>query len=98
MSRTYRKRPEKFESYYSYCLGPDGWIKDDKEKAQLRAKYRHKTCKYFAYNLPKFFRNSVNKSRRRHDKREIWRALNWHDYAEQCSSWNCKDNNAWGYW
>ena len=98
MSRTYRKRRVSFEYYYRKCFASNGgWIKDEDIPIE-RARYYTKTEKWYTFNLPRGFRNSVNKSRRRHDKAEIWKELNLYEYEEQCSRWNCKDNNKWGYW
>ena len=100
MSRTYRKRKESFESANKYCL--EYWAENknnNKRIEQEKAKYfSSKTNKWYTHSLPKWFRNSVNRNRRRYDKREIYKSINFEDYPEQCSKWNCKDNNSWGYW
>ncbi len=110
MSRTYRKRAESFEEYYKFWLAEqdaihlsgrtlftsDIWVLAYLKKE--RYKYKGHTKKYYGWGLPKYFRNSVNRSRRSRDKHEIWKAVNLLDYPEQCSKWNCKDNNDWGYW
>lgn len=109
MSRTYRKHAESFEEYYKFWLldnprysfgflinNEDDWVKDYLKTE--RYKYKTKSSKHYNYNLPKFYRNMVNRSRRTKDKQELWKAVNLIDHEEQCSKWNCKDNNAWGYW
>lgn len=100
MSRTVRKRQQTFESYYHVFLEEDGWWANDMgvNVEQKRARYYSKTEKWYSFGMPRWFRNRVNRDRRRHDKREIWKAVNKHEYEELCSSWNCKDNNSWGYW
>jgi len=97
MSRTYRKRAETFEQYYSYWFDAGLWD-DETELNERRYRYKTRSDKWFSYNLPKGFRNSVNRKRRRVDRHEIYKAINFEDYPEQCSMYNCKDNNAWGYW
>ena len=69
-----------------------------KELEVYRYKFKTQTRKHYDYGLPKEFRNMVNRSRRTKDKREIWKAVHWKDYPEQCDMWNCKSSNAWGYW
>lgn len=96
MSRTTRKRKVSFEEYYRYYFS--WFIIDEDERIRRRVEYYTSSNKWFSHSLPKEFRNSVNRTRRRKDKREIWKAVNINDYEEQCSRWNCKDNNAWGYW
>ena len=100
MSRTTRNREESFESYYRVFLENGWWDKyyGEGTLARKRAQYYSRTEKWHSRTLPRFFRNSVNRKRRRHDRHEIWKAVNLNDYPEQCSHWNCKDNNAWGYW
>jgi len=97
MSRTIRKRKETFESYYQYYFDNNFWG-DETDKVILRVRYYTSSCKWYSHCLPKEFRNSVNRTRRRKDKREVFKAINLDGYEEQCSMWNCKDNNAWGYW
>lgn len=97
MSRTYRKRTETFEQYYSHWFAND-WFGDEKDEMQMRAKYYNTTDKWYSHSLPKYFRKDVNRKRRKIDRHEIYKAINFDDYPEQCSRWNCKDNNAWGYW
>jgi len=50
------------------------------------------------WSLPRHFRNTVNKTRRRFDKKELWKSIHLEEYEEQCSKWNCKDSNSWGWW
>lgn len=99
MSRTYRKRIESFEYHYSYFLKDPEFCKRWKwDEQRERAKYKTKTQKWYAYNLPKEFRNSVNRKRRAKDRQELWKEVNISDHEGLYSKWNCKDNNAWGYW
>jgi len=102
MSRTYRKRRETFNEYYRDWI--DG-IENDlalewQVKYITKEKYRYntRTVKHYDFGLPKSFRNMINRQRRAKDKQEIWKAINLHDYPEQCSKWNCKDANHWEYW
>jgi hypothetical protein len=100
MSKTIRKRRETFEHYYRNFLRPGGYWEDhtDVSIARQRARYYSHTEKWYTYSLPKEFRNSINRIRRAHDRREIFKELNINGYEEQCSKWNCKDSRAWGYW
>lgn len=99
MSRTYRKRPESFEAYYKWLLAnpetAERWGWDVKRE---RAKYKTKTMKWYAYNLPKDFRNMINRKRRAYDRQELWKEVNISEHEGQYSKWNCKDNRAWDYW
>lgn len=66
-----------------------------------RQRYKYKTSshKWYSYTVPKAFRNRVNKDRRRKDKVELWKELNYNDgYSGNYSKWNCKDNDHWRYW
>jgi hypothetical protein len=103
MSRTFRKRITSFENYYKntfYGLSLEEYIekyhKDTLPRA--KAKYGSKTCKWYTFGLPRWFRNMVNRKRRAKDRQEIWKEVNIENYEEQCSKWNCADNNNWGYW
>lgn len=96
MSRTYRKRQESFEKHYEVYIRMN-WV-TGREVQVLRYRYYTQTCKWHSWKLPQWYRNRVNRNRRRHDKREVWRELNRPDYENLCSSWNCKDCNSWGYW
>ena len=108
MSRTYRKHKESFESYYFDWLNGNrfnrlGYFHDDEwyEDYLAKERYRYKTDnggKWYDRQLPRWYRNQVNRKRRAKDKRELFKAVNWIDYDEQCSDWNCKDNDHWGYW
>lgn len=40
----------------------------------------------------------ANNKRRNHDKREIYKAIVFDDYPEQCSRWNGRDNDHWSYY
>lgn len=106
MSRTYRKRVESFRQYYkNWTFNEDGTLSitwktfyTEEEVKKLKYQYKTKTCKHYTFNLPKFFRNMVNRKRRAYDKQELWKELNLEEYEGLYSSWNCKDNNAWSYW
>ena len=95
MSRTFRKRPQSFNDYYHHLLD-SATHEDFLKKEQYR--YRTKTEKFYTYNLPRFYRNMVNRKRRAHDRTELFRELNHFEYIGAYSKWNCKDSNAWGYW
>lgn len=97
MSRTIRKRAESFRQYYKYWFVNNFWADED-DIIRTRYRYYTRTDRWYSHSLPQDFRNDVNRVRRRKDKREIWKAVNVIGYEEQCSMWNCKDNNAWGYW
>jgi len=97
MSRTTRKRAESFYQYYKYWFDNKLWD-DEKEIIQRKVRYHTSSDKWISHCLPKGFRKTVNRSRRNKDKREIYKAINFDGYEEQCSKWNCKDNNSWGYW
>jgi len=109
MSRTFRKRSQSYEEYYKFWLldtprysfgypihKTEDWIKE--YLREERYKYKTKSVKYYDFGLPKFYRKMVNKNRRRKDRHEVWKALNFNDYPEQCCKWNCKTSEAWGYW
>lgn len=111
MSRTYRKSG--YTAYYenSWYIdqiesGIDNYtarLLSEKELTDLniqlrRNMWRGRTDNKWRSSLPHYFRNMVNKSRRARDRQELWKAINLKDHEEQCSKWNCKDNNAWGYW
>ncbi len=97
MSRTYRKQKEPFSSYYRYAINSDRY---DEEYLKTE-KWRYtadRGVKYYSYGLPKFFRNMVNRKRRARDRQELYKAVKHFEYEEQCSKWNCKDADHWGYW
>jgi hypothetical protein len=102
MSRTYRKHAESFEAYYATWIDEiaAGTAHDWQIEYIEKEKYRYNTRsgRYYDFTLPKWFRNQVNRKRRARDRQELWKAVNIHDYEEQCSKWNCKDSDAWGYW
>jgi len=114
MSRTYRKRKYSFNDSHSYlirCIELErdcmGWsalrsytseeLKKEKERLE-RYRYKYKTDSYWRESLPRWFRNQVNRARRTKDRREVWKAVNWNDYEEQCDLWNCTSNDHWSYW
>ena len=103
MSRTVRSRRQSFEVYYG--TNYQGMAYDEFVTKYLKiplptakAQYYSKTRKWYTYALPKHYRKMINKLRRVRDKREIHKALTLVDYPEQCSMWNCKDAQSWGYW
>ena len=102
MSRTHRKRRETFEEYFKYRLQPDYfWARytwSEVEIAQRKAAYYSETNHWYTHSLPHYFRNSVNRSRRAKDRQSLYDALNKENDPQLFSAWNCKDNNAWGYW
>ena len=103
MSRTYRKSGE----FYWNLKEIQAELKDCVERGLQNTWnlfiYKHHTYKknsdsHTSTSLPKHFRKQVNKSRRAKDKQEIFKEVNIFNYEEQCSKWNCKDNDSWGYW
>ena len=85
MSRTTRKRAESFEARYNHILNNLWlWNWTEEDIIRHRVSYYTSSDKWYSYNLPKYFRNSVNRTRRRKDKREIWKSVNFYDYPEQC--------------
>jgi len=102
MSRTNRRHAESFEEYYKYWLvyrpsyKSDIWIAEFLKRE--RYKYKTQTRKYYDYGLPKFYRNMVNRSRRRKDSRELYKELTFNDYVGAYDLWNCTSSNSWGYW
>jgi hypothetical protein len=111
MSRTYRKSGYTFYRENSYYIDQlesginrftcELLSKEEKERIELalyRYMWRDSTDNKWRSSLPRDFRNSVNRIRRKKDRHEIWKAINWKDYEELCSNWNCKDNDHWGYW
>ena len=111
MSRTYRKRFKKFENYYhnhidyvtneewsyKYWVVRKGFANIDQYVAKLKAQYYSKTDYWLSGNPPKEHRKNINRKRRRTDKQELWKAINLVDHEEQCSQWNCKDADHWGW-
>ena len=93
MSRTYRKRFVSYEFYWRNVTWYEQ-TKADKAKYYSDNLDRH----WFRTSLPKWYRNRVNRDRRRFDKREIYKAINIENHEEQCSKWNCRDSDLWGYW
>ena len=90
MSRTYRNRITGPKDYYWQSV---------LSKKDIALYYSDKKCwDYRKVNIPRWFRNFVNRDRRRKDKHEIHKSLYNPNYEEQCSNWNCKDSNHWGYW
>lgn len=111
MSRTYRKDRNSFEMLYDwdiqeaetgYCHWHHKFLTDKElEKVRIdlkRLKVKVSTDNKWQTSLPHWFRNDVNRTRRARDRQEIWKTLNLANHEEQCSKWNCRDNNAWGYW
>ena len=60
--------------------------------------YKYKADKHNNTSLPRSHRKMVNRTRRAKDKQEVYKAVTIFDYEEQCSKWNCKDNDSWGYY
>lgn len=102
MSRTYRKHAKSFNVYYELWLDKiesglsEVWQIEYISKEKYR--YTVRGGRYYDFTLPHWYRNIVNRIRRRKDKRELWLSVNMVDHEEQCSTWNCKDSKAWGYW
>jgi len=107
MSRTYRKRSKKHEYEFDITdLWTINWLENISKKysctieqfktREIRKYYSH-TEKYYEFTLPKVYRNSINRQRRRKDKQALHNEVyekRFPDYA----SWNCKDSESWGYW
>lgn len=94
MSRTTRKRRYPFEYMMGVTLEGETNLK---VIGRLKAYWMNH--RDYGYSLPKGFRNDVNKSRRRKDNRVLYKEINMIPHKEEWySEWNCKDNNAWGYW
>ena len=110
MSRTFRKHSQTFEEYYKswlvgvehctfgICIRSDEtWVIEYLRKENY--KYKTKTQPFYDWHgIPKAFRKIVNRTRRRMSKHEVWKSINFNDYPEQCSKWNCKDNDHWSYY
>ena len=93
MSRTYRKRIDKHTSYeFNRVTRTVNIIASTKKDVAM-----HYSDNGYSYSMPKAYRKWVNKERRTRDKVELYKAVNLEDYEEQCSRWNCKDNNHWIY-
>ena len=63
--------------------------------------YRYHTdskAKYDYNGIPKRYRKQVNRNRRNFDKRELYKAVKFEDYPEQCLDWNGKSNDHWCYY
>lgn len=101
MSRTYRKRAEKFESYYGWSCGiykSELEEFNEKEKLRKKALYYTKTCKWISHKLPKSYRKLVNKNRRNKDKQALYNFV-YNGNEDACfDPWNSKTCNSWGYW
>lgn len=91
MSRTTRKRPHSFE--HDMVWLDDTYSK--KELGQLKAQWMNR--KYYGWSMSKDFRNYINRIRRKHDRNVLYKMINHEFYKEDFSKWNCKDNNAYGY-
>lgn len=104
MSRTYRKRIFGFESYYRDVLDNDTFNKyykrmyGKKWRDRLKAQYNGRTSKGFDYKLPKAFRKSVNRQRRRKDTQKTHLTKYVEPDTILFDPWNCKTSNSWGYW
>jgi hypothetical protein len=111
MSRTTRKRRETWEQYTAFAGNNEYWVRgvgfvdinsqlvNEKQCiARAKARYYSRTEKWFAFGLPKDYRQMINKQRRARSVQELWKELHWDDYEEQCDLWNGKTNNPWGYW
>jgi len=97
MSRTTRKR--KYPATGDWIVDVNWIVGDFRDDPPTKKDIAiHHSDNGWSYSLPHYFRNEVNRIRRRKDKREIYKAITLFEYEEQCSRWNCKDNNAWGYW
>ena len=106
MSRTYRKRQESFntrmkEGYYDVDLCVYGYRwgvlkRIPWTKARCKAEYLY--GENWQHNTPQWYRNQVNRVRRAVDKRELYKEVNREDYVGNYDPWNCKSDNAWGYW
>lgn len=111
MSRTHRKSG--YTRYYEFSWWTEqldsnicSWTYDllsEKQREELnlelrRNMWRGNTDNKWKSSLPRWFRNMVNRNRRAKDRQELWKSLNLEEHEEQCSKWNCKDSNSWGYW
>ena len=94
MSRTTRKRIEKFEQMYDYYLNSLYCEKqlthNKKVIGQLKAKYYGRSGNIYACSLPKYFRKFVNHHRRMCDKQELHKEMFLENYAGNYCQWNAK--------
>lgn len=102
MSRTIRKHAKSFKLYYGWqrnntCID---FIYHDEEFYKKENIRYHTDCgiKYDYNGIPKRYRKQVNRNRKNFDKREIYKAVNFIDYPEQCLDWNGKSNDHWCYY
>ena len=95
MSRTYRKRSERFESYNrSVITGRPIWTDDIVKRKALY--YTEKYDSWVRDTLPKAYRKVVNKKRRAMDKIALHNEI-YKDIPSLYCDWNCKTNDHWSY-
>ena len=90
------KRHRKAEHYYTWRPYEEEWESYRVDEAKYNTDNYGQG--YFRKNKPKHYRNMINRSRRRRDKRELWKELNFEGYDGLYSSWNCKDADPTWYW
>lgn len=102
MSRTTRKRPQSFYNYYGWQAN-NTWLTCPWEdaayiKRQTIRYHNDSSTKYNSNGIPKKYRKAVNRNRRNFDKCELYRAIHFEDYPEQCLDWNGKSNDHYIYY
>ena len=80
-----------YRGYYT----EEPWESYKKEEALYHTDNYDK--RYFRHTLPKYYRNHINRKRRKYDRYELYKEVNW-DYDGVYSDWNCKDADPWWYW
>lgn len=98
LRKEYAIHPYEFRNTGIYWYDSSYQIRVVEREFRERIQYKTRSNNYYSYSLPQSYRNRINRSRRRKDKREIYKAIRFDNYEEQCSKWNCKDSDAWGYW
>lgn len=100
MGKTYRKHAMSLDKYHYLnddiiATGYDHWgykLTEQEIARYYKFKWRfYKGDIKVDWKYPKTYRKDINRRRRIYDKREIYKAINFNDYPEQCSKWTCKD-------
>lgn len=102
MSRTTRKRKKSYNKTYNWqqnntwLVWP--WINEDSIKRQIIKYHIDCSTTFYTSGIPKKYRKVVNRNRRNFDKRELYKAIHFEDYTEQCLHWNGKSNDHYIYY